>query len=378
MVKINSDKTFLFFLILLSVLGLLVFSSASMGVLVKNWDGFEKIILKQVLLGIVFGWIVLIFISRINYKKWYKPSALIFIVSIILSSLVFIPGIGMRSGGANRWIDLGFTTFQPSEFLKFGFVLFLAAYFYFIKEDIKTFKYGFLLSSVILAIPVFLLYKQPDLGTLLSIVCTFLMMFLIAGCKKIHFFYFLLLGILMVALWAYTRPYAMDRIKTFLDPSQDKLDTSYHINQSLIAIGSGKILGKGFGQSVQKFSFLPEPMGDSVFAVASEEFGFLGSCSIVLIFLFLGLRGLKIASRANDSFGRLLTVGIITLIISQSFINMGVTMGIVPFTGIPLIFLSQGGSALFVTLMEMGIVLNISKHQNQLSTQTQTPLKKLK
>jgi cell division protein FtsW (lipid II flippase) len=163
----------------------------------------------------------------------------------------------------------------------------------------------------------------------------------------------------------YARPYVRDRVMTFFHPEEKALSSGYQIQQSLIAIGSGGVLGKGFGQSTQKFGFLPEPIGDSIFAVASEEFGFMGSVAIVLCFLFFTLRGLKIASCTEDSFGRLLAVGIVILIISGSFINIASMLSIFPLSGTPLNFISHGGTALFFTLAEVGIILNISKSRKE-------------
>lgn len=359
------DKTFLTILIILSILGLFIFTSASLGLIVESWEGFQNVILKQLVLGLFLGWLGLIVTSKIKYKNWGKISEYLFIFSILVSLLVFIPNLGMGAGGAKRWIDLGFLSFQPGEFLKLGFIIFYATFLAAIKDNIKDIRRGLIPSIVIVAIPAAVLLKQPDLGTLLSIVSSWMAMFLVAGGKKTHFLGIILLGIAMVASMAYVKPYAMERIKTFLDPSRDPLGAGYQVRQSLIAIGSGRITGRGLGQSIQKFSFLPEAIGDSIFAVAGEEFGFIGSVMIVLLFLFLALRGFTVAGQTQDPFGRLLVVGFVTLIISQSFINMGAMLGILPLTGVPLIFLSHGGTALFFALIEMGIVLNISKAQTR-------------
>jgi cell division protein FtsW len=230
--------------------------------------------------------------------------------------LVFVPGIGMKAGGANSWIDLGFTTFQPSELLKFTFVIFFASFLTVAKEKITDFKYGFLPSLGLIGIPAIVLLAQPDMGTLFSIVCASLAMFLVAGGKKRHFLIFILLGITMVFAMAYLKPHVLARLKTFMDPMKDQQGSGYQIKQSLIAVGSGGLTGRGFGQSIQKFTFLPEAIGDSVFSVAAEEFGFIGSTIIILLYLFFGLRGFKIAGKAPDSYGRLVVVGITTLVIA--------------------------------------------------------------
>jgi cell division protein FtsW len=170
-----------------------------------------------------------------------------------------------------------------------------------------------------------------------------------------------MIGAMGIGVLAIERPYLMSRFTTFLNPGQNSLTSGYQIEQSLIAVGSGGLTGRGFGQSIQKFNFLPEPIGDSIFAVASEEFGFIGAVGIVLLFVFFAFRGLKIAGRVPDNYGRLITVGIVIMIVSQAFVNIGAMVGILPLSGIPLPFISHGGTALFMTLAEIGIVLNVSK-----------------
>lgn len=363
--RVTFDNLFLGILITISLIGFFIFISASMGLLVDGWENFQRVIVKQILVGIILGWGGLYISYKIYYKNWERISPYIFITSIVLTLAVFIPGIGFGSGGARSWIDIGFTTVQPSEFLKFGFVVYYASFLVSQKERVRTLKYGLLPTLLILGLPAIILLKQPDTGTLISITASCLVMFLVAGGKKRHFLLLIILGIITVATMAYFKPYAMARIMTFLDPTKDPLGAGYQIRQSLIAIGSGQIIGRGFGQSIQKFKFLPEAVGDSVFAVLSEEFGFMGSVTLVSLFMFFGLRGLKISSQAKDDYGRLLSLGLITLVISQSFVNMGAMLSILPLTGLPLIFLSHGGTALVVSLFEMGIILNISKYQKK-------------
>ena len=362
--KSKYDKIFLGIVILLSVLGLFIFSSASLGIISEGQDSLIKVLSKQILIGLVLGWLALIFFFRFDYKKLEKYSPGFFIFSIILTLLVFIPGLGMEVGGSKRWIDLGSLTFQPAEILKLGFVIFFAHWLSSNKEKIGNLKSGVLPTVAFISIPVLILLKQPDTGTSLSIISAGMAMFVIAGGKWKHFVLICILAISAVAGMAYMKPYILQRITTFIDPSQDPLGAGYQVRQSLIAIGSGKLTGRGFGQSIQKFNFLPEPIGDSIFAVAAEEFGFIGSSIIILIFLAFLLRGLRISSRTPDSFGRLLASGIVILIASQSFINMGAMLGILPLTGVPLLFVSQGGTAQLFALLEVGIVLNVSKHAN--------------
>lgn len=356
------DKIFLSILVILSIVGIFVFTSASLGILADSVEQFQKTIIKQLFIFFV-GWVALAFAAGINYKKWDHAAKYIYIISVITTLLVFVPGIGMDAKGARSWIDLGFTTFQPTEFMKMGFVFLYASYLVSAKDKIKTFKHGVFPSILILGIPVAVLLLQNDLGSTLSPIVAGIAMFLVAGGQKRYVFGGVIVATVIVAITAFLSPHAMARIQTFIDPSQNLQGSGYHLNQSLIAVGSGQIFGRGLGQSIQKFTFLPESTGDSIFSVAAEEFGFVGSTVIVLLFLAFGLRGYKVAGAVPDTFGRLLVVGFITLIFSQSFINIGTMLGIVPMTGLPLIFLSLGGTALLFSLLEMGVVLNISRTQ---------------
>ncbi len=173
------------------------------------------------------------------------------------------------------------------------------------------------------------------------------------------------IGIAGVVILALFRPYLMSRIKTYINPSSDSQGSSYQLQQGLIAIGSGGIFGRGLGQSVQKFNYLPEPQGDSIYAVIGEEFGFIGSALLVVLYVFLAIRGYKIAMQSRDVFGQYLVIGIVTVLVSQSFLNMASLVGLFPLTGVPLVFISQGGTALFIALFASGIVLNVSRYQKK-------------
>jgi len=275
--------------------------------------------------------------------------------------LVFVPGLGQSHGGATRWLSVFGLSFQPSELLKIGFIIFLSAWLSDAKDKVKTFKYGFLPLLILFVITGAILLSQKDTDTLAIVVFSGLAVFLASGGQWKHVFISILIGVMSLTTIALTRPYVMNRITTFMNPSANALGSGYQIQQSLIAIGSGGLTGRGFGQSIQKFNFLPEPIGDSIFAVAGEEFGFLGATTIILIFVFFAFRGLKIAVNVPDSFGRLMVVGIVILVVSQAFVNIGAMVGVLPLSGITLPFFSHGGTALFMTLAEIGIILNISK-----------------
>jgi cell division protein FtsW len=312
------------------------------------------------------GTIAFLVTSKIDYKHWRGLGFYFFIGSLVLTALVFVPEIGFSHGGATRWIDLKLFTFQPSELLKVSFVIYLAAWLSSIRDKVSTLKFGLFPFWIMVGLVGILLLKQPDTDTFGVIVFAGLAMFISAGGKWRHILATVLVGIVVFGAIALTRPYVMSRIETFFKPAENSLGSSYQLQQSLIAVGSGGIVGRGFGQSVQKFNYLPEPIGDSIFAVAAEEFGFVGSVILILLFVFFAVRGLKIATRAPDSFGRLVVVGIVILIISQAYINIAGMLGVIPLTGIPLPFVSHGGTALFIALAEVGIIVNISKHQRNI------------
>ncbi len=359
------DRPFLITVVILVVAGFFIFTSASLGLLEREGARFSSVAVSQILFGIVGGSIALFITSQINYKFWKKFSLPLFILSILGTLSVFIPGFGFEYNGAKRWIDIGITTIQPAEFLKIGFVLYLATWLSNIRTHIKKIKYGLLPFAGILGIVAFVLLIQPDTGTFLVIGATGVVMFIIAGAKIRDVFLLGISGIGALAVLAYFRPYIQERLFSFINPSHDPLGVGYQIQQSLIAIGSGGFFGRGFGQSLQKFSYLPEPIGDSIFSVAAEEFGFIGASAIIILFLFLAFRGLRIASRAPDYFSGLLVAGIVILIVSQSFLNIGSMLAVFPLTGLPLLFVSHGGTAMFLTLASVGIILNVSKYQRK-------------
>jgi cell division protein FtsW len=357
--KVN--KPFLIWSIMLIVGGFFIFSSASLGILVKSEIKFSSIAFNQLFFGLFLGSIACIAMSRIDPKLIRKYSVIFFVFSILLTLMVYLPKIGLSHGGARRWIDLGFISFQPSEFLKIGFVIYLAAWLSTIKSKVETFKWGLFPFIILSSMLGLILLAQPDTDTFAVTIFAALSMYIAAGAKWKHILYIFITGILCIALLATLRPYVKQRIDSMIHPSKNTKTSSYQLNQSLIAVGSGGIWGRGFGQSVQKFHYLPEPVGDSVFAVAAEEFGFVGALIIVLLFVMFGISGLKIATMAPDDFSRLLGLGIVILIISQAFLNIGGMLGILPLTGIPLPFISHGGTALFIVLAETGILMSISR-----------------
>ncbi|MEK7539551.1 MAG: putative lipid II flippase FtsW [Patescibacteria group bacterium] len=359
------DKFFFIIVSLLVAIGILMFVSASLGILLKNEKTFYSVLFSQLVLGLGLGLIGMYLCLKIDYKFWRKYSFLIFLGSILLSAGVFIPYLGWSHGGAQRWIQLGSFSFQPVEILKFGFVIYFAAWLSWVKNRVQDFRFGILPFSIMLGIIAVILFKQPDTKSFILIVVTGLSMLFISG---VPWKYILGIGITMVFVLGtliFFTPYLQERIKTFIDPASDPQGSSYQIQQSLIAFGSGKIFGRGFGQSIQKFSYLPEPQGDFIFAVLGEEFGFVGISATILLYLLFTLRGFRIANNSPDLFSRLLVSGIVILIAVQSFMHIASTTGVFPLTGVPLPFMSHGGTSLLVYFVAVGIVLNISKFQKK-------------
>lgn len=359
------DKFFLIIVLLMIFVGAAMFISASLSILAKNKDIFYSVLFSQLVLGFGCGLVGLYAALKIDYKFWRKNAFYIFIGSAVLTACVFIPHLGWSHGGATRWIKLGPVSFQPAEILKFGFIIYLAAWLSWAKSRVQDFKFGMLPLCVMLGFVALILLKQPDTKSLILMVGTGTAMLFISGVPIKY-----LLGagaavLLMFGILVSFTPYLKNRVNTFIDPSHDPRGTSYQLQQSLIAIGSGGVFGRGYGQSIQKFSYLPEPQGDSIFAVVGEELGFIGTVSIILLYSMFALRGLRIANNSPDLFGRLLVSGIVILITAQSFMNIASIIGVFPLTGVPLVFMSHGGTSLMIYLVAIGIVLQVSKFQKQ-------------
>lgn len=359
------DRTLLLIVVTLAVLGFLIFSSASLGLLARDGARYSSVAFNQLFLGLLGGAIAMLINSQIHYRNWRRFAFYIFLATIALTLLVFVPGIGFSHGGASRWISIAGFTMQPAELLKLGYIIYLATFLSGVHKQIGSFMYGTVPFLAITGVVGLIVLKQPDTDTFMLMAAAGLAMFLTAGGRWRDIGIIVVSGILILAILAFTRPYVMDRITTFISPSEDTLGKSYQINQSLIAVGSGGWVGRGFGQSVQKFQFLPEPIGDSIFAVFSEEFGFLGSVVLIGLFSAFTFRGFKIATHAVDMFGMLLVVGIMTILVAQAFLNIAAMTGLAPLMGLPLPFISHGGTALLVTLAAVGIVLNVSKYQKK-------------
>ncbi|UOY93732.1 stage V sporulation protein E [Ectobacillus sp. JY-23] len=347
-------------LLLLTVGMIMVYSASAVWATYKFHDSFFFV--KRQLLFAGVGIIAMGFIMRVDYWFWRQHAKTILLVCFALLVLVLIPGIGMVRGGARSWIGIGAFSIQPSEFMKFAMIIFLAKFLSERQKVITTFKRGLAPSLGIVFTAFGMIMLQPDLGTGTVMVGTCVVMIFVAGARIMHFAVLGMMGIGgFVALIA-SAPYRMKRITSYLDPWSDPLGSGFQIIQSLYAIGPGGLFGLGLGQSRQKFYYLPEPQTDFIFAILAEELGFIGGSFLLLLFSLLLWRGIRVALGAPDLYGTFLAVGIVAMIAIQVMINIGVVTGLMPVTGITLPFLSYGGSSLTLMLMGVGVLLNISRH----------------
>ena len=361
MARAPIEKSYLILVLILAFAGFFIFSSATLGLLAQSGPIAKSVLVNQTI-GLCLGLVAFYIFSRINYKLFRRYAFFIFVAAILVNLALFIPHLSLHYNGASRWIDIGPITFQPSEFLKIAFIIYFAAWLAHKKGKIKDFKSGLLPFLVLMAVTGALLLSQRDTDTFAIIFATGLGQLIIAGGKLRHIGLGILAIIAVVVLVAYFRPYARERIMTYLDPASDPQGAGYQLQQSLIAIGSGGMFGRGYGQSIQKFGYLPEPVGDSIYAVTAEEFGFVGATALVILFVLFTIKCFRIAARSPDDFGGFLVSGIAILVIVESFMNMASEIGLIPFSGIPLLFVSHGGTALILALSASGIVANVSRH----------------
>ncbi len=338
-------------------------ASASSPVGYSKFGDTFYFIKKQLLFGLLPGLLLFLILARFNYRLLQKFSGLIYLGSVLILALVFIPGVGLVLNGSRSWIQLFGLSLQPSEFAKLAVVIILAKL---LSEDrdLKDWKNGLMPVLAMLLPAVLLIAGQPDVGTLSILIVIIFAMLYLADTPKVYLAILGLAGAVCFAGLLLLAPHRAQRITTFLHPELDPKGIGYQINQSFLAVGSGGIWGLGLGHSRQKFQYLPEVQADSIFAVIAEEMGLLVSVALVALIAFLGLRGLKIAKGAPDQFGHLLAAGIMVWFVWQSFLNISTTIGLLPLTGVPLPFISHGGSAMLVALASFGIMANISKHSN--------------
>jgi len=354
------DYSLIIIIFLLLIIGLFFLSSASSVIGYRNFKDSYYYLKHQIFYGLLPGLFLFFIFSFINYKFWQKISFFLIIFSIILLVAVFIPGLGIRYQ-ANRWLDLKIFSFQPVEVLKFSLILFLANFFAKREKKIKDFYSTFLPFIFLLGIISFLIINQPNFSAFFIVLLISLAIYFVAGARIVYFF--VIFGLLVVSSPFLIKffPYLEKRFLAFLSPALEPQGISYHLQQALIAIGSGGLFGLGLGRSGQKFFYLPEVFGDSIFAVIAEELGFILTTAIILLFFILIWRGLRIAKNAPDLSHQLAAIGIISWFGFQTIINISAMLGLVPTTGIPLPLISYGGSAMVMNLAALGILVNISK-----------------
>ena len=364
------DYIFIFIVVCLILLGGLILVSVSLPISQEKFGSSFYYLNHQIIFGLLPG-LILAFsafkIKLVSFKKW---APIFLLINLIFLGMVFLPHLGISFRGSARWINLGPISFQPSEFLKLSFILYLSSWLASRTEKKFTpttkklawwFSQTFFAFLAIMVITGTFLIFQPDISTLLVIILVATLMYFLAKTPLWHSILLIFMIILAFLVLIKIAPYRFNRILVFLNPELDPMGIGYQIKQALIAIGSGGIFGSGLGLSLQKFGFLPHSISDSIFAIFAEETGFLGSLVLVLLYLVFFWRGLKIGKQSADKFSKFCALGITFWITLQAFVNIGSMIRILPLTGIPLPFISYGGSALISELIGVGILLNISK-----------------
>ena len=361
--KKNLGLYLFFTAIILILFGLImIYSASSIWAMYKFSDSFKYV--KQQGLFILVGVILVFVIRKIDYRIYYKNATKIFFSCIVLLILVLIPGIGSVRNGSRSWFGIGSFGIQPSEFAKVGLIILTSKYLSKSNKFVKDIKRGVIPILSVLFLVFGLIMLQPDFGTGMIIVVSILAMLFIAGVNMKFFIGLGLIGVIGIVILIVIAPYRMDRITSFIDPWSDPLGTGFQIIQSLYAIGPGGLLGMGFLKSRQKQFYLPEPQTDFIFSIISEEFGILGVVIISSLFILLLLFGIKIALNTKDNFAKLLSFGLIFQMLIQAVMNLMLVIGLIPVTGVTLPFLSYGGSSLLVSMVAIGIIMNISKNSN--------------
>ncbi len=355
------DYFFVSLIFLLTAFGLVMLSSASSDLGKMKFNDSYYHLKHQLIYGLSLGLAGFFIAANVYYRRWEKLALFFLIASIGLLGLVFTP-LGVLSGGARRWIALGQFTFQPSEIVKLTFLIYLAAWLSKDKNRARNFITGFVPFFCLLAIIAGILLIQYSTSAIIIILITTIGVYFVSGARLRFIMIFVLIGLLLISLVVRFTPYRFDRIMSFLNPQSDPLGKTYQINQTLLSIGSGMVWGKGYGQSTTKIHYLPEPIGDSIFAIIAEELGFAGATGLIIAFFLLIWRSFVIAKKSADNFAKFLAIGFGLFVGSQTFVHIGALTGLIPLTGVPLPFISYGGTALAVFLTMAGIVTNISKH----------------
>ncbi len=340
----------------LLIFGLIMVYDAAVVQAFKDY-GDKYYYIKQQLIWMGLGVFVLFFSTFINYQFLRKLSLPLLVLSLLLLLAVFIPGLGFSAGGAHRWLNLGPVNIQPAEIIKLTSIIFFASLF---EKKVRTFPF----LSIVALVSLIVGLLQRDLGSTVVFFLTSLFIYYFAGAPAKHLLTLIPVSVIGFLVFVLSSTYRKNRVLAFLDPFADTQGYSYHIAQVLIAIGSGGFGGLGIGQSRQKFEYIPEVTTDSIFAVVGEELGFIGGICLIGLFVFLIYKGFKITQECDEPFGRLLAFGLTCWLGIQTIVNLGAMVSVFPLTGVPLPFISYGGSALLVNLVAVGILLNISSRSS--------------
>ncbi len=367
--KLNPvDGTLIAVLIMLLLAGLLILFSATYYTAQDRGDPLGEV--KRQLIGIGLGAVAMLVTSRIPYRFWRDTWVVIGAlgISAVLLILVIIPGVGVYLNGSRRWLSIAGMSFQPSEFAKLAVVLYMATTLTYRGKRIKSLIFGIVPVLLVPGVVFLLILQQPNLSTAGSILITSLVLIIIAGARWRHILLMLIGGIGVGGFYAWSAPYRRERLLSFTDPFAKMNDEGYQLAQSLIAFGSGGTFGMGLGMGRQKYAYLPYPESDFIFAIVGEDFGLVGCVAVIALFVAFLLCGMRIATRCRDKFGALLAAGITCSITVQAFLNMGVVIGILPTTGLPLPFFSAGGTSISITMAAVGILMNISRTAGRMET----------
>ncbi len=351
----------MFVTLALLAFGLVVLSSASTVESLQNFNNTYRYIVHQILVGVGLGLASMFVCSKIDYHFWQKILPALILISLAALAAVKLSAFGVKAGGASRWLALGPIIFQPSELAKLVIIIYLASWIDKRRGNINDFYYGLLPSLCIVGLFALLILWQPDFGTMFVLLGIAAFMLFAAGISLKYFFWTSVATTLGLLTLAKSAVYRSQRLAAFFNPDIDPKGISYHINQALLALGSGGLWGYGYGLSRQKHNYLPEVMSDSIFAVLGEELGFAGVIFAICLFLFFAHKGFLAAKGAPDNFGKLLAFGITFWIIFQALVNIAAMAGLIPLTGVPLPFFSYGSTALILNLAAAGILLNISR-----------------
>ncbi|MBE6155831.1 MAG: putative lipid II flippase FtsW [Firmicutes bacterium] len=357
----KKDGKYLFAIIVIIALfgSVMIYSASSIWAQYKFNDGFHYA--KLQLFFLIVSIIAMMIVSKIDYQIYKKYANLILLGCFILLVLVLIPGIGMVRNGSRSWFAIGPVGMQPSEFAKVGLIIFLAKYLAKNQKTLNDIKKSIFPVLGVIMIFFGLIMLEPDFGSAMVIVLTLMVIIFSSGVKLSFFASLGVLGLIGVAVLIVIAPYRLKRIVSFLNPWTDPLGSGYQIIQSLYAIGPGGLFGLGFGNSIQKQFYLPEPQTDFIFSIISEEFGFMGVLMVTFAFGFMYYQIIKISLKQTDLFAKYLSFGLGTQIILQALLNLCVVVGLIPVTGVTLPFISYGGSSLLVSMASIGIILNISR-----------------